>query len=192
MAVTMKVHELLPKSSTPLERDLADVIAPILGEYSYAALNDPQLCPVNMLGWLAWSRHVDTWGDNWAEDRKRKVITEAPLVHRRKGTLGSMRRAMRAAGFGEFSITRKGRRFQHNGKLKHNGQSKYAQQTEMSWAQYEVAFHSLLTSDQLKIATQILNVTAPARNELIRANYEAPAKHNRMIKHNGKFRYGVR
>lgn len=188
----MQAHELLPKSSTQLECDLADVITPDLGEYSYAILNDPLLCPVHMLGWLAWSRHVDTWDESWPEERKRSVIIGAPIVHKRKGTLGSMRRAMNAAGFGEFSVSKRGKRHQHTGKIKHNGKIKYAFYTEMNWAQYVVFFQSLLTSKQLQTALQILNVTAPSRCELLTVQYESPAKHNGTIKHNGVYRYGVR
>lgn len=188
----MRAHELLPRSSTQLECDLVDVITPDLGDYSYAILNDPLLCPENMLGWLAWSRHVDTWDESWPEDRKRQVILDAPKVHRRKGTLGSMRRAMRAAGFGEFSVSKRGKRHQHNGKVKHNGSRQYSFNTEMNWAQYIVFFQSLLTSKQLQMALQILNVTAPSRCELLTVQYESPAKHTATIKHNGIYSYGDR
>ncbi|OYQ90169.1 phage tail protein I [Wohlfahrtiimonas chitiniclastica] len=192
MVVSMRPHELLPTSSTQLERDLADVCALSMHDFSYAALNSAEDCPTELLGWLAWSRSIEDWDESWPEDRKRKMIREAPAISLQAGTVASMRRAMRSVGFGEIEFIRRGKRQQHDGLFKHNGRIRYAKQTTMTWAQYIVAFQSPLTTDQMEMAKSILNATAPARCELLDVQYARPMKHDKTFKHNGTYRYGVR
>ena len=48
---------------------------------------------------LAAARSVDRWDENWPEATKRKVIANAPFVHRHKGTVGAIRRAVEPLGY---------------------------------------------------------------------------------------------
>lgn len=59
-----------------------------------ATLMNPDTCPMHLLGWLAWSVSVDVWDPEWSEATKRAVIRNSIDVHRRKGTIGSVRRAV--------------------------------------------------------------------------------------------------
>ncbi|MBI2235384.1 MAG: phage tail protein I [Magnetospirillum sp.] len=61
-------------------------------------LFDPQRCPTSHLPWLAWSLSVDYWRSDWPEATKRRVIAASVDVHRRKGTIGAVRRALTALG----------------------------------------------------------------------------------------------
>ena len=184
--------QLLPNSSTTLERDLADTLLNELGDFDFTDIHSPDRCPKLLLGWLAWERHVEGYDESWPEDRKRDAIRNAPNVSMRKGSIASMRNAIRAAGLGEIEFITRGKRYQHNRTIKHNGKQQYASRSQMKWAEYHVAFKTLLTSTQLNLARKILEATTSARNQLISVQYDAPAKHNRTIKHNGRYRYGVR
>lgn len=189
---TNKPAQLLPNSSTTLERDLADTLLNELGDFDFTDIHSPDRCPKLLLGWLAWERHVEGYDESWPEDRKRDAIRNAPNVSMRKGSIASMRNAIRAAGLGEIEFITRGKRYKHNAKIKHNGKQRYGNITDMKWAEYSVAFKTLLTSTQLNLARKILEATTSARNQLISVQYDAPAKHNRTIKHNGRYRYGVR
>ena len=57
----------------------------------------PELCPLKFLPFLAWAVSVDTWEDSWSESQKRAVVSESGEVHRRKGTIGAVRRAVSAS-----------------------------------------------------------------------------------------------
>jgi phage tail P2-like protein len=53
-----------------------------------------------LLPWLAWALSVDSWNADWPEAIKRVVIAESVVVHRHKGTIGALRRAIGALGHG--------------------------------------------------------------------------------------------
>jgi phage tail P2-like protein len=61
-----------------------------------ATIWNPWTCPTVLLPWLAYGVSVDVWSHDWTEDQKRKVIAASPMVHRLKGTLGAVRRALAA------------------------------------------------------------------------------------------------
>ncbi len=88
---------LLPPNATAYERALeADAARLDDIDIPIDALWDPWRCPAAFLPWLAWSQSVDTWDPAWPESVKRKVIAAAFDVHRVKGTLGALRRALEA------------------------------------------------------------------------------------------------
>lgn len=91
------MNSLLPPNATPLERALESDAAR-LDEIAVPidTLWIAETCPVALLPWLAWSQSVDTWNPDWPEAVKRQVIANAFDVHRVKGTLGALRRALEA------------------------------------------------------------------------------------------------
>lgn len=92
---------LLPPNSTLYERKLAktnakaqncdtEIIAKVTRTYE---------SPVDFLSYLAWETSVDRWSENWSEETKRKVIDNSFYVHKRKGTIGSLRRVIEPFGY---------------------------------------------------------------------------------------------
>lgn len=59
----------------------------------------PGTCPVHLLPYLAWAFSVDRWDRNWPEETKRQVIRDAWLIHRHKGTISALRRAIEPLGY---------------------------------------------------------------------------------------------
>lgn len=75
-----------------------------------AALNTHEL-PINidinwnanlvaekLLPFCAWQLSVDAWDTNWALQIKRNQVLNSPIIHRQKGTIGSIKKII--AGFG--------------------------------------------------------------------------------------------
>lgn len=92
--------DLLPPNASYAERNLSKAIArlsdiPMMVRQSW----NPDTCPVELLPWLAWAFSVDEWDDEWDEKAKRKVIRNAHYVHRKKGTLSAIRRAIEPLGY---------------------------------------------------------------------------------------------
>lgn len=92
---------LLPPNATKAERALeaatarlADMPVPV------RELWNPDACPLELLPWLAWAYSVDQWESSWTETQKRAVVRNALFVHRYKGTLGAMERALASLGYG--------------------------------------------------------------------------------------------
>lgn len=92
--------DLLPPNATALERNVAAVNAR-LGELPVPlrALVDPDALPVDKLPWLASYMSVDSWNLDLSESQKRESIKSSISVHRVKGTIGAVRRALGSLGF---------------------------------------------------------------------------------------------
>lgn len=93
---------LLPYQSTLLERAIECGLHRRFNALPVPlrTLYDPDLCPADLLGWLAWSQSVDVWDDDWSEAEKRAVIRASFFVHARKGTVAAVRRALDALRIG--------------------------------------------------------------------------------------------
>lgn len=93
-------NRLLPSNSTKLEILAAEA----LDKFSrvpipISQLYNPSTCPVELLPYLAWAWSVDRWDPSWSESQKRNVIKNAYAVHKRKGTIGSLRRVVEPLGY---------------------------------------------------------------------------------------------
>lgn len=54
---------------------------------------------MHLLPYLARAFSVDRWDRNWPEETKRQVIRDAWLIHRHKGTISALRRAIEPLGY---------------------------------------------------------------------------------------------
>lgn len=90
---------ILPINATAAERAVEQVAARVEDlDTGIAKTWSPETCPADLLPWLAWALSVDYWGEDWAEDLRRSVVAASVETHRRKGTVGAVRRALAAAG----------------------------------------------------------------------------------------------
>ena len=91
----MSNTSLLPSNQTKLEQALAQVSA---GDSELAnvlrQMHSVDNCPTSMLPWLAIQRSVDRWDPEWSEAIKRKMVKDSFEVHKRKGTVGALRRVV--------------------------------------------------------------------------------------------------
>ena len=95
------MSELLPPSSTPLERALANTVAKVSSVPTPTRdLWNPDTCPVELLPWLAWAFSLDDWDVTWTEVQQRAAVKASYSVHRYKGTIGSVKDALQAIGLG--------------------------------------------------------------------------------------------
>lgn len=60
---------------------------------------DPDTCPLELLPYLAWAFSVDRWDEAWDEATQRDVVRQSYFVHRHKGTIGALRRAVEPMGY---------------------------------------------------------------------------------------------
>lgn len=93
-------NDLLPPSATAQERALSEATSrlsdvPLLVRESW----DPDTCPAELLPWLAWAFSVDEWDTTWTEQEKREVIKSSLDVHKHKGTIGALDRALKPLGY---------------------------------------------------------------------------------------------
>lgn len=107
---------ILPPNSTRIERAIEFAMRSDIDLSILSQMMDPNRCPEHLLPWLAWAFSVDFWDDNWPVETRRKVILESIQIHRQKGTVGSIRRAL-----GRHDHRRAGPVAQQSGKQKWPG-----------------------------------------------------------------------
>lgn len=97
----MSKVSLLPQGSTPLMHALDKTGGNALDSIpvDFRTVWDPSTCPLALLPYLAHAFSVDRWSTDWTETQKRQVIAEAWNVHKRKGTVGALRRLIESLGF---------------------------------------------------------------------------------------------
>lgn len=89
---------LLPQNQTELEAAIANATDFTVSPDIIVTLWDAQSCPVNLLPWLAWALSVDDWDVAWDEETQRRVIAASIDIHRKKGTVEAVRKALISLG----------------------------------------------------------------------------------------------
>lgn len=87
------VETLLPHNATPFMR-IAEAVSGArwsLGSESLPDTLSAWTCPADLLPWLAQTRGVDFWFEDWPEVTKRRAIAETPRLQRLKGTMAAVR-----------------------------------------------------------------------------------------------------
>lgn len=92
---TLLTHvSLLPPNATPLEREMevvtADLLLPI--DFDCRLLWSAELCPTQLLPWLASALGTDDWDDNWSDQEKRSAVANAIDIQSTKGTIYSIKK----------------------------------------------------------------------------------------------------
>jgi len=182
---------ILPPSATPAERALEAAIVAGKPDLSpIGQLMSAQTCPAELLGWMAWAFSIETWGADWSEEAKRQAIASSIEVHRRKGTIGSVRRALAAAGYGDAEIIERFGHETYDGATLHDGS--FAHSEPDHWAEYRLRMARPITSEQAAQVREILANVAPARAHLKALDFtEVAHTYNARITHDGQFTHGV-
>ena len=125
------MSDLLPPNRTPLEQALdrttarlGDVPVPIKDLWS------PWRCPVALLPWLAWALSVDEWDSAWPEERKREAIAASIELHRYKGSVWSVREALRRVGYKDVEIDEGIAALKYDGSASYDGARTYSGEGE--------------------------------------------------------------
>ncbi|TXE26933.1 phage tail protein I [Serratia ureilytica] len=91
---------LLPTGSTQTEINTEQSIAGVSDTPTpLRPLWNTSTCPASLLPYSAWAFSVDRWDEAWDEATKRGVIRQSYFVHRHKGTIGALRRAVEPMGY---------------------------------------------------------------------------------------------
>lgn len=87
---------LLPHNATLLERALEAASELGVDPGGIRGVADSARCPPSFLPWLGWALKVEGWEAADAEEQQRDLIREAIPVHKTKGTVGAIRRVLKA------------------------------------------------------------------------------------------------
>lgn len=87
---------LLPLNATLLERSLEAACGQGVDPEIIRGIADSARCPAHFLPWLGWAWKVEGWEAANTDAQRRELIREAIPVHKTKGTLGAVRRVLKA------------------------------------------------------------------------------------------------
>jgi phage tail P2-like protein len=186
-----ELPSVLPPNALKIELDLEQLSARHEGFADpITRLWKPQTCPANILPWLAWAFSVDDWDTEWSEEAKRAAIAASIGVHRRKGTIGAVKEALAAAGYGEAQVVERYGWEKHDGTYRFDGSITYSEPDH--WAEYRVHLTRPITIEQAAQVRAILANVAPARCRLKALDFtEALNTYNARITYDGQFTHGV-
>lgn len=187
----LMVDPLLPPNSTAQEFALeqatarmADVRVPIRSTW------DPDTCPAGLLPWLAWALGVDEWDAGWSDEAKREAIRRSVSIHRRKGTVGAIRAALKNAGYGDATLIERWANQSYDGSIIHNGAHNHASSDH--WAEYRVVMARPITNAQAQKVRGILAAIAPLRCHLKHLDFQAVSyTYNAAIRYDGAANHGA-
>jgi len=87
---------LLPSNATVLERALEKAGDLGIDPEVIRGVADSARCPPNFLPWLGWAMKVEGWEAANTDEQRRELIREAIPVHKTKGTVGAIKRVLKA------------------------------------------------------------------------------------------------
>ncbi|CAD6115267.1 phage tail protein I [Escherichia coli] len=97
-----KIRSILPVSASRAERVVDSAAGDMLAEIAVCLIRyvkNPDLCPTELLPWLAREMSVDTWNDTWTETEKRAAIKRAAYIHRHRGTKAALTESLSDSPF---------------------------------------------------------------------------------------------
>ncbi|MBD3610537.1 MAG: phage tail protein I [Gammaproteobacteria bacterium] len=184
------MNSLLPPNASQLEQNLVDTSARIGNVPSLPPLWDPDTCPTYLLSWLAWALSVEEWDSNWPEVVQREAIKQARDIHKNKGTVGSLKRALSSLGYGDAIILEGLDAEQYNGAITFDGSHYYGQEAT-HWALYRVYLSRPISVQQAEHVRRILASTARGICKLEGLHYTGVLNiYNGDALHNGTTTYG--
>lgn len=181
---------LLPSSSTPLERAAAQTLGAFNPPRVVPDLWDPMTCPAALLPHLAWALAVDDWDPTWGEDRKRDAIANARYIHKHKGTLAAVRRALAVMGQPDAVVIERSGNISFDGAANYNGVEHYAYGLE--WAVFKVTLNNPITIDQAAAITTLLNRVKRNCVHLAALDFsQAALRYSGAVTYNGAYSHGT-
>jgi len=181
---------LLPHNGTEVERALEGPAQKYAGlPMLVRELWNPETCPDQFLPWLAWALSVDEWDAGWSDDQKRGVLAASVEVHRHKGTLWSIRRALAAADYVGAQIIERYGVYNFDGTVPFDGSTFYLKPDH--WAEYRVVLPRAVTLAQAQQVRDILASVAPARCHLLALDFaKVQFTYDAQIDFIGLYSYG--
>jgi phage tail P2-like protein len=184
------ISSVLPDHSTNFERALEQASLWAIRNADLANTWNPDTCPPEFLPLLSWGLSGDLWDAAWADEDRRSYVRATIDIHRKKGTLGGIKAALKASGYGDaIVLERYGWTF-YNGQTVRDGTTTRAPADH--WAEYRVILARPITIAQAAQVRTILQQTAPARCHLKALDYsQASHLYNARLVRDGTNTRGV-
>lgn len=183
---------LLPANATAFERavDLAGDARLAALPSVVASIWNADTCPVVLLPYLAWALSVDEWSNDWSVERKRAAIKDSRTIHKHKGTIWAIKRALAAIGHPDATIVERGDYIKRNGTALRD--ASHQRMGQGGWATFRVALNNPVTIDQAQQIQRLLAAVKRNCITLTAVDYrQASVRRNGAIVRDGAYSRGV-
>ncbi|MYF97778.1 phage tail protein I [Candidatus Poribacteria bacterium] len=171
---------VLPRSASRLEADLVDIYSQrqknallYEGDIPVRHLWNADTCPSEMLAYLECSMSVHGDAVDFSETQRRNFIKKSLEIHKKKGTIGSIKAVVEALGYRLATM---------------NG---IREGTDGHWANYRIVMESPLSIANANALEKLIEGTAPLRCNLTSFSSETVHPYDGTIQYDGMFTYGV-
>lgn len=170
----MTRRSLLPPNSTALERAFESISS---NEQIPAAdtLWNAATCPPEFLPWLAWSIGVETWVPTWTVEEKRRALETQMQISLHRGTVWSVREALRSIGYADATLTEGLPPVTRNALLVRTGAA--TRDGGNRWAMFKVNLslgeNSSVTAIETARMVSVISQSKPVRSTLNAIEYSA-------------------
>ena len=176
-----RISNILPPTSSELERDLVNVFSEVFlemftvehegkREIPIRHLWNPDLCPTHLLPYLACAMSVDGEATDFSEDQLRSLIKTSLSIHRKKGTIASIKELIEALGYSLDRID---------------------EGSDGHWAKFRVVMATPLSIANAKLLKMLIEVTAPLSRELSSFESSTVHQYDGTITSDGSYTHGV-
>lgn len=179
-AYSTKPVTVLPRSASRLEADIVDLYSQrqkdellYEGEIPVRHLWNPDTCPPALLAYLECSMSVHGDAVEFSETQRRNFIKRSLDIHRKKGTIGSIKAVVEALGYRLATI---------------NG---IREGTDGHWANFRIVMDSPLSIANANALEKLIERTAPLRCNLTSFSSETVGAYDGSWQYDGTFTYGV-
>lgn len=155
---------VLPSHSTGFERALEQASLWVSKSSEIENIWNPDSCPAQFLPLLSWGLSGDAWNPEWSEESRRAYVRATIDVHRKKGTVGGIKAALQASGYGDAIVLERHNWNFYNGERSRDGSMQRNEGDK--WAEYRVILARPITISQADRVRELLKATAPARCHL--------------------------
>ena len=168
---------VLPQSASQLEHDLVYLyterqkeVFTLLGEIPIRHLWNANTCPAVLLSYLACALSVDGEATDFSEDQLRNLIKASLSIHRKKGTIASIKELIAAL---EYRLDR------------------IVEGADGHWAKYRVVMATPLSIANANTLKMLIESTAPLSRELSSFESQTVHQYDGTITSDGSYTHGV-
>lgn len=146
------------------------------------------------LSHLAWQRHVEGYYIAKNREARIQMIRDSIQIHIKKGTVESIRAALKASGYGDATFTEDLGADDYNGSITYSGSHYYGDEQEggTHWAKWLITLDRPVSISQAQKLYDLLDKTAPVRSHLWSIYFaKASLLYNGDYKHDEQYTHGV-
>ena len=172
-------------------------------------LDNPLLCGVQYLPYLAYANKADLWSNILYDDEKRNLIMKSVELHSHKGTVWAILEVLKAIGLSSdeneaivleyrdrdsdkarYNVKRDGTH-SYDAAVKHNDGLNIYPFVFNHWAEFVVILKTAATIEKAALARELVEIYKPVRSFLLGFVFDTLQTRDGSINYDAQYKHGV-